>query len=135
MAMEIQELIFSNVYYRKLKGPGVPNTVLRRAPDTCDIKVVYKQRIITKSANPLWTSGKLEIVVASTFIYFLLMEVFKTIILPTVLILSFAISQGPVIGHQCLLRQIKKKVPVVLINIYLVLQMFLQNLHCKTPLG
>ncbi|XWS72209.1 hypothetical protein CRYUN_Cryun02cG0020500 [Craigia yunnanensis] len=67
--MEIQMLIFSNVYYRKLKGPGVPNTVLRCAPDTCDIQVVYRQRIITKSANPLWTSGKLEIV-ASTFYLF-----------------------------------------------------------------
>ncbi|XWS72207.1 hypothetical protein CRYUN_Cryun02cG0020500 [Craigia yunnanensis] len=47
----------SNCITRKLKGPGVPNTVLRCAPDTCDIQVVYRQRIITKSANPLWTSA------------------------------------------------------------------------------
>ncbi|KAG8491461.1 hypothetical protein CXB51_014835 [Gossypium anomalum] len=50
-------VIFSNVNYRKLKGPGVPNSVLKCAPDTCDIRVVYRQRIITKQANPLWTSG------------------------------------------------------------------------------
>ncbi|XP_022754851.1 U-box domain-containing protein 34-like isoform X2 [Durio zibethinus] len=46
-----------NCITRKLKGSGVPNTVLRCAPDTCDIQVVYRQRIITKSANILWTSG------------------------------------------------------------------------------
>lgn len=44
----------SNCIPRCLKGPGVPNTVLRHAPDTCDIQVVYRQRNITKSAN--WTS-------------------------------------------------------------------------------
>ncbi|KAL1094280.1 hypothetical protein V6Z11_D06G084500 [Gossypium hirsutum] len=47
----------SNYITRKLKGPGVPNSVLKCAPDTCDIRVVYRQRIITKQANPLWTSG------------------------------------------------------------------------------
>ncbi|KAK6273629.1 hypothetical protein POUND7_010712 [Theobroma cacao] len=47
----------SNCITRKLKGTGVPITVLRRAPDTCDIQVIYRQRIITKSANPLSTSG------------------------------------------------------------------------------
>ncbi|XP_021276863.1 U-box domain-containing protein 34-like isoform X2 [Herrania umbratica] len=47
----------SNCITRKLKGPGVPITVLRRAPDTCDIQVIYTQRIITKSANQLSTSG------------------------------------------------------------------------------
>ncbi|XVE70638.1 hypothetical protein DITRI_Ditri10aG0087400 [Diplodiscus trichospermus] len=46
----------SNCITRKLKGPGVPDTVLRCAPHTCDIQVVYRKRIITKSANPLCTS-------------------------------------------------------------------------------
>ncbi|XVF35067.1 hypothetical protein REPUB_Repub18cG0113000 [Reevesia pubescens] len=49
----------SNCITRKLRGPGVPTTVLRCAPDTCDIKVVYRQRIITKSANPLSTSSNI----------------------------------------------------------------------------
>lgn len=132
MAMKINMLIFNIVYYRCLKGPGVPNTVLRHAPDTCDIQVVYRQRNITKSAN--WTSGKLEII-ASIFIYALLMEAFRIISLPTVLILFFAISQRQVIGHQYLPEQIDKKVTVVLRNIYLVLLMPLQNIHWKTPLG
>ncbi|PPD88937.1 hypothetical protein GOBAR_DD14120 [Gossypium barbadense] len=61
-------VIFSNVNYRKLKGPGVPNSVLKCAPDTCDIRVVYRQRIITKQANPLWTSGKKYLCLRCSFL-------------------------------------------------------------------
>ncbi|KAE8666875.1 UDP-Glycosyltransferase superfamily protein [Hibiscus syriacus] len=41
---------------RKLKGPGVPHTVLKCAPNTCDIRVVFRQRIVSRSANPMRTS-------------------------------------------------------------------------------
>ncbi|MBA0777557.1 hypothetical protein Gotri_005566 [Gossypium trilobum] len=61
-------VIFSNVNYRKLKGPGVPNSVLKCAPDTYDIRVVYRQRIITKQANPLWTSGKKYLCLRCSFL-------------------------------------------------------------------
>ncbi|MBA0568094.1 hypothetical protein Golob_005610 [Gossypium lobatum] len=60
--------ITSNVNYRKLKGPGVPNSVLKCAPDTRDIRVVYRQRIITKQANPLWTSGKKYLCLRCSFL-------------------------------------------------------------------
>ncbi|OMO67262.1 hypothetical protein CCACVL1_20665 [Corchorus capsularis] len=47
----------SNCITRKLKGPGIPRIVLKCAPDSCEVHVVYRQRIITKSANRLSTSG------------------------------------------------------------------------------
>ncbi|XP_015571799.1 U-box domain-containing protein 34 isoform X1 [Ricinus communis] len=36
---------------RKLKGPGIPATVLNCAPETCDVFVVSKNKIITTSTN------------------------------------------------------------------------------------
>ncbi|XVF48961.1 hypothetical protein PTKIN_Ptkin03bG0230100 [Pterospermum kingtungense] len=50
----------ANCIIRRLKGPGVPKTVLRRAPDTCDIQIVYRQRIIKKSANLLRTGETID---------------------------------------------------------------------------
>ncbi|XP_061995493.1 U-box domain-containing protein 34 isoform X1 [Rosa rugosa] len=41
----------SNYITRKLKGPDVPTVVLKCAPESCDIHVVSKQRVITKSAS------------------------------------------------------------------------------------
>ncbi|KAF8093559.1 hypothetical protein N665_0383s0184 [Sinapis alba] len=43
----------SNIFTRRIKGPGVPLTVLRYAPDTCDVNIVYKDRITTKAMEPL----------------------------------------------------------------------------------
>lgn len=119
LAFHSYRVIFSNVYCRKLKGPGVPDTVLKCAPDTCDIRVVHKQRIVTKSGNTLWTVGKSE-VFASMFIHSRVMEAFLISSL-TVLVLSITMSQRPV--------------PVVLRNIYTVQLMPLQNLQCETPSG
>ncbi|XP_028753561.1 U-box domain-containing protein 34 [Neltuma alba] len=49
---EIQILVLgtgsSNFITRKLKGPGIPTTVLRCAPDTCDVYLVARDRIISK---------------------------------------------------------------------------------------
>ncbi|KAL6226725.1 hypothetical protein ACLB2K_000686 [Fragaria x ananassa] len=42
----------SNYITRKLKGPDVPTVVMKCAPESCDIHVVSKQRVITKSASP-----------------------------------------------------------------------------------
>ncbi|XP_024017124.1 U-box domain-containing protein 34 isoform X2 [Morus notabilis] len=42
----------SNFLTRKLKGPGVPEIVLRCTANACDIYVVSKQGVITKAANP-----------------------------------------------------------------------------------
>ncbi|KAK6944799.1 Serine-threonine/tyrosine-protein kinase, catalytic domain [Dillenia turbinata] len=41
----------SNCILRKLRGPGVPSTVLKNAPDTCDVYVVSRRRTITKLAK------------------------------------------------------------------------------------
>ncbi|KAI4335267.1 hypothetical protein L6164_013930 [Bauhinia variegata] len=41
----------SNFIRRKLKGPGVPATVLRFAPDNCDVYLVSRDRIISKLAD------------------------------------------------------------------------------------
>lgn len=38
----------SNVVVRKVKGPGVPSIVLKYAPETCNVYVVSRQRIVTK---------------------------------------------------------------------------------------
>ncbi|XP_057417039.1 U-box domain-containing protein 34 isoform X2 [Lotus japonicus] len=51
----------SNFITRKLKGPGIPNTILRCAPDSCDVYVVSRDRIISNladssSSNPHETS-------------------------------------------------------------------------------
>ncbi|KAI9112552.1 hypothetical protein K1719_016475 [Acacia pycnantha] len=40
-----------NFITRKLKGPGIPTTVLGSAPDTCDIYLVARDRIISKLAD------------------------------------------------------------------------------------
>lgn len=45
---------------RKIKGPGIPSTVLKDAPGTCTIYVVSRNNLITNSVNALSTSGKLE---------------------------------------------------------------------------
>ncbi|KAL6224209.1 hypothetical protein ACLB2K_003065 [Fragaria x ananassa] len=42
----------SNYVTRKLKGPDVPTVVMKCAPESCDIHVVSKQKVITKSASP-----------------------------------------------------------------------------------
>ncbi|XP_050374059.1 U-box domain-containing protein 34 isoform X2 [Argentina anserina] len=42
----------SNYITRKLKGPDVPTAVLKCAPESCDIHVVSKQKVVTKSASP-----------------------------------------------------------------------------------
>ncbi|XP_031255691.1 U-box domain-containing protein 34 [Pistacia vera] len=47
---------YTNCIVRKLKGPGVPTTVLKSSPSTCDIYVVSKRRVITDSANSTSTS-------------------------------------------------------------------------------
>ncbi|KAK7388220.1 hypothetical protein VNO78_23030 [Psophocarpus tetragonolobus] len=41
----------SNFITRKLKGPGIPTTILRCAPDSCDVYVVARDRIISKLAD------------------------------------------------------------------------------------
>ncbi|XP_054820746.1 U-box domain-containing protein 34 [Prosopis cineraria] len=52
---EIQILVLgtdsSNFLTRKLKGPGIPTTVLRCAPDTCDVYLVARDRTISKLAD------------------------------------------------------------------------------------
>ncbi|KAK9274648.1 hypothetical protein L1049_021899 [Liquidambar formosana] len=51
----IQNLVLGscslNCIIRKLKGPAVPSTVLRYAPETCNIYVVSRHRLIRKSDN------------------------------------------------------------------------------------
>ncbi|KAK7265393.1 hypothetical protein RJT34_33013 [Clitoria ternatea] len=41
----------SNFITRKLKGPGIPTTILRCAPESCDVYVVARDRIISKLAG------------------------------------------------------------------------------------
>ncbi|CAK8564018.1 unnamed protein product [Lathyrus sativus] len=41
----------SNFITRKLKGPGIPTTILRCAPDNCDVYVVDRDRIVSKLAD------------------------------------------------------------------------------------
>ncbi|KAK7329670.1 hypothetical protein VNO77_23844 [Canavalia gladiata] len=41
----------SNFITRKLKGPGIPSTILSCAPDSCDVYVVARDRIISKLAD------------------------------------------------------------------------------------
>lgn len=43
----------SNFITRKLKGPGIPTTILRCAPDSCDVYVVDRDRIVSKLADSL----------------------------------------------------------------------------------
>ncbi|KAJ9183791.1 hypothetical protein P3X46_007601 [Hevea brasiliensis] len=38
-----------NCIIRKLKGPGIPKTVLNGAPETCNVHIVSKRKIFTKS--------------------------------------------------------------------------------------
>ncbi len=51
--------IYSN-FFRRLKGPGVPTTVLGCASGICDIYVVSRDKIITKPADSSSASGELE---------------------------------------------------------------------------
>ncbi|XP_059634806.1 U-box domain-containing protein 34 [Cornus florida] len=46
----------SNCFTRKLKGPEVPSTVMKHAPDACDIYILSRQRLITNLADCLSTS-------------------------------------------------------------------------------
>ncbi|KAK2358642.1 U-box domain-containing protein kinase family protein [Trifolium repens] len=41
----------SNFITRKLKGPGIPTTILRCAPESCDVYVVDRDRIVSKLAD------------------------------------------------------------------------------------
>ncbi|XP_004507961.1 U-box domain-containing protein 34 [Cicer arietinum] len=41
----------SNFITRKLKGPGIPTTILRCAPHNCDVYVVARDRIVSKLAD------------------------------------------------------------------------------------
>ncbi|WJX96498.1 hypothetical protein P8452_77697 [Trifolium repens] len=41
----------SNFITRKLKGPGIPTTILRCAPDSCDVYVVDRDKIVSKLAD------------------------------------------------------------------------------------
>ncbi|OAP08063.1 hypothetical protein AXX17_AT2G14770 [Arabidopsis thaliana] len=43
----------SNIFTWRTKGTGVPLTVLRYAPETCEVYIVCKDRITTKSMDPL----------------------------------------------------------------------------------
>ncbi|KAL0803015.1 hypothetical protein Bca101_058191 [Brassica carinata] len=43
----------SNIFTRRAKGPGVPCTVLKYAPETCEVYIVCRDRITTKSMDPL----------------------------------------------------------------------------------
>lgn len=42
-----------NRFWRKIKGHGVPQFVLKAAPDTCDIFIVSKRRVKTKLASSM----------------------------------------------------------------------------------
>jgi nucleotide-binding universal stress UspA family protein len=48
----------SNIFTWRTKGTGVPLTVLRYAPETCEVYIVCKDRITTKSMDPLINRGK-----------------------------------------------------------------------------
>ncbi|KAK9715714.1 hypothetical protein RND81_06G184600 [Saponaria officinalis] len=45
-----------NRFWRKIKGPGLPQIVMKGAPDTCDIFVVSKRRVKTKLARSFTSS-------------------------------------------------------------------------------
>lgn len=47
----------SNYITRKLKGPGVPETVLRNAPDMCDVCVVSRHGLVRRSGAPSSVRG------------------------------------------------------------------------------
>ncbi|KAK9697259.1 hypothetical protein RND81_08G025500 [Saponaria officinalis] len=47
----------TNRFWRKIKGPGITQIVLKGAPDTCDIYVVSKRRVKTKLASSLTSSS------------------------------------------------------------------------------
>lgn len=54
---------FSFSSSRKLKGPGIPTTSLRCAPDSCDVYVVARDRIVSKLADLSYShsSGMIEV--------------------------------------------------------------------------
>ncbi|XP_023641715.1 U-box domain-containing protein 34 isoform X1 [Capsella rubella] len=43
----------SNIFTRRTRGPGVPLTVLKYVPGTCEVYIVCKDRITTKSMDTL----------------------------------------------------------------------------------
>ncbi|KAL9224239.1 hypothetical protein vseg_000299 [Gypsophila vaccaria] len=43
-------------FWRKIKGPGITQIVLKGAPDTCDVYIVSKRRVKTKLASSLTSS-------------------------------------------------------------------------------
>ncbi|CAA7022257.1 unnamed protein product [Microthlaspi erraticum] len=45
----------TNIFTRRAKGPGVPLTVLRYAPEICEVYIVCRDKITTKSMDPLIT--------------------------------------------------------------------------------
>uniref|UniRef100_A0A803MRM2 Serine/threonine-protein kinase n=1 Tax=Chenopodium quinoa TaxID=63459 RepID=A0A803MRM2_CHEQI len=45
-----------NRFWRRIKGHGIPQLVLKNAPDTCDIFVVSKRRVKTKVASSMTTN-------------------------------------------------------------------------------
>lgn len=47
----------SKYWFRKLKGPEVPASVLRCTNNPCDIYVVSKNNVIKRAANPLTFGG------------------------------------------------------------------------------
>ncbi|XP_074280740.1 U-box domain-containing protein 34-like [Silene latifolia] len=47
----------TNRFWRKIKGPGIPQIVLKCAPDTCDVFVVSKRRVKTKLASSLTSTS------------------------------------------------------------------------------
>ncbi|XP_042507391.1 U-box domain-containing protein 34-like [Macadamia integrifolia] len=47
----------TNCITRMVKGSDVPSTVLNSSPDTCDIYIVAKRKVIRKLANPISTAG------------------------------------------------------------------------------
>lgn len=50
---------------RRLRGPGVPATVLRYAPDTCNVYVVSRHRLRRKLASLSSFSGTFETIFLS----------------------------------------------------------------------
>ncbi|XP_010526382.1 PREDICTED: U-box domain-containing protein 34 [Tarenaya hassleriana] len=46
---------FSPNLFTWMKGQGIPSTVLRYAPETCEVYIVCKDRITTKSTDPIMT--------------------------------------------------------------------------------
>lgn len=52
--------ILLNFMVRKRKDSTVPSVVLKNAPEACKIYIVARRRLITTSATPLSTGGRLK---------------------------------------------------------------------------